>query len=181
MRRALAQMKNEGNMKKNHAKSLKYIKQAAENKANLILFPEVQLTEFFPQHERRDVSEYQLSINSEEVKAFQEVSHEYKIITVPNIYLKQGGKSYDASLFINENGEIQAFQNSVSIAMCNRVGCEEEMDFSGESIVIDANGNVIAKADDKEQIFYVDIDLSESKRVRGERPYTNLRRKEFYK
>ena len=35
-------------MKKNHAKSLKYIKQAAENKANLILFPEVQLTEFFP-------------------------------------------------------------------------------------------------------------------------------------
>ena len=168
-------------MKKNHAKSLKYIKQAAENKANLILFPEVQLTEFFPQHERRDVSEYQLSINSEEVKAFQEVSHEYKIITVPNIYLKQGGKSYDASLFINENGEIQAFQNSVSIAMSNRVGCEEEMDFSGESIVIDANGNVIAKADDKEQILYVDIDLSESKRVRGERPYTNLRRKEFYK
>ena len=63
MRIALAQMKNEGNMKKNHAKSLKYIKQAAENKANLILFPEVQLTEFFPQHEGRDVSEYRLSIN----------------------------------------------------------------------------------------------------------------------
>ena len=30
MRIALAQMKNEGNMKKNHAKSLKYIKQATE-------------------------------------------------------------------------------------------------------------------------------------------------------
>ena len=65
--------------------------------------------------------------------------------------------------------------------MSNRVGCEEEMDFSGESIVVDANGNVIAKADDKEQILYVDIDLSESKRVREKRPYTNLRRKEFYK
>ena len=70
---------------------------------------------------------------------------------------------------------------SVVIAMSNRVGCEEEMDFSGESIVVDANGNVIAKADDKEQILYVDIDLSESKRVREKRPYTNLRRKEFYK
>ena len=55
------------------------------------------------------------------------------------------------------------------------------MDFSGESIVVDANGNVIAKADDKEQILYVDIDLSQSKRVREKRPYTNLRRKEFYK
>ena len=65
--------------------------------------------------------------------------------------------------------------------MSNRVGCEEEMNFSGESIVVDANGNVIAKADDKEQILYVDIDLSESKRVREKRPYTNLRRKEFYK
>ena len=65
--------------------------------------------------------------------------------------------------------------------MSNRVGCEEEMDFSGESIVVDANGNVIAKADDKEQILYVDIDLSESKRVREKRLYTNLRRKEFYK
>lgn len=65
--------------------------------------------------------------------------------------------------------------------MSNRVSCEEEMDFSGESIVVDANGNVIAKADDKEQILYVDIDLSESKRVREKRPYTNLRRKEFYK
>ena len=265
MRIALAQMKNEGNMKKNHAKSLKYIKQAAENKANLILFPEVQLTEFFPQHEGRDVSEYRLSISSKEVKAFQKVSYENKIITVPNIYLEQDGKAYDASLFINENGEIQgiqkmvhiaqakqfyeqdyyapsddgfkvfdtsfgrigivvcfdrhypesirtealmdadliliptvntkaepsdmfewelrvqAFQNSVAIAMSNRVGCEEEMNFSGESIVVDANGNVIAKADDKEQILYVDIDLSESKRVREKRPYTNLRRKEFYK
>lgn len=76
---------------------------------------------------------------------------------------------------------VQAFQNSVAIAMCNRVGVEGEMDFSGESIVVDANGNVIAKADDKEQIIYVDIDLHESDTIRRNKPYTSLRRIELYK
>ena len=51
MRIALAQMKNSGSMKANLDKSMELIKEAAENKANLILFPEVQLTEFFPQYE----------------------------------------------------------------------------------------------------------------------------------
>ena len=55
------------------------------------------------------------------------------------------------------------------------------MDFSGESIVVDANGNVVAKAEDKEQVLYVDIDLSDSLKIRQSRPYTNLRRKELYK
>ena len=52
---------------------------------------------------------------------------------------------------------VQAFHNSTIIAMCNRVGAEGDMDFSGESIVVDANGDVIAKANDNEQILYVDL------------------------
>lgn len=49
--------------------------------------------------------------------------------------------------------------------MCNRVGLEGEMDFSGESIVVDANGNVLEKADDRERLLYADIDLTESKKI----------------
>ena len=75
---------------------------------------------------------------------------------------------------------VQAFHNSLYIAMCNRVGMEGEMDFSGESIIVDANGNTVLKADDREQILYADIDLAQSCEIRGRRPYTNLRRKEFY-
>lgn len=75
---------------------------------------------------------------------------------------------------------VQAFQNSVAIAMCNRVGCEGQMEFSGESIVVDASGNVIIKAGDQEEILYADIDLSDSRKIRERRPYTNLRRKEWY-
>lgn len=265
MRIALAQMKNSGNMQDNLDKSIELIRKAAENKADLILFPEVQLTEFFPQYEGQDVTKYRLKIDSKEVKAFQNVSRECSIISVPNIYLEENGKAYDASLFIGTDGEIkeiqkmvhvaqadrfyeqdyytpsddgfkvidtvygkigivvcfdrhypesirtealmgadliliptvntkaepsemfewelrvQAFQNSVAVAMCNRVGCEGEMDFSGESIVVDANGMVVAKAGDEEQIVYVDIDISNSAKIRESRPYTGLRRTEMYK
>ena len=76
---------------------------------------------------------------------------------------------------------VQAFQNSVAVVMCNRVGCEGEMDFSGESIAVDANGEVIAKADDEEQILYVDIEIRDSGRIRKSRPYTELRRTEVYR
>lgn len=265
MRIALAQMKNEGSMRDNLDKSIEFIKEAAEHKADLILFPEVQLTEFFPQYEGRDVTKYRLKIDSEEVKKFQTASRDYSIMSVPNIYLEENGKPYDASLFIGADGEIkgiqkmvhvaqaelfyeqdyytpsddgfkvfdteygkigivvcfdrhypesirtealmgadliliptvntkaepsemfewelrvQAFQNSVAVVMCNRVGCEGEMDFSGESIAVDANGKVVAKAGDEEQIVYVDMEIADSGKIRESRPYTGLRRTEFYR
>ena len=67
-----------------------------------------------------------------------------------------------------------------AIAMCNRIGVEGEMDFAGESMAVDANGEILARADDTEQIVYVDINLERSREVRKKRPYTQLRRKEFY-
>ena len=67
-----------------------------------------------------------------------------------------------------------------AIAMCNRVGVEGEMDFAGESMAVDANGEILARADDTEQIVYVDFNLEKSGKVREKRPYTRLRRKEFY-
>ena len=75
---------------------------------------------------------------------------------------------------------VQAFQNSVYIAMCNRVGIEGKMDFSGESIVVDYNGEMIACADDKEQLLIADINLSDATKVREQKPYMKHRRPQFY-
>ena len=75
---------------------------------------------------------------------------------------------------------IPAMQNNVFIAMCNRVGVEHEMHFCGESIVVDPNGDVLAKADDTEQILYADIDFDVIPTSREARPYLGLRRPEFY-
>lgn len=55
------------------------------------------------------------------------------------------------------------------------------MDFSGESMVVDANRNVMTKASDEEQIIYVEVDLAESREIRKRKNYTNLRRTELYK
>lgn len=264
MKIAMVQMCNSGTMEINLQKSIGAIKEASANGADLVLFPEVQLTEFFPQYRNKDVSEYAINISSAPVNEFRNACAENKIIAVPNIYLKENDKCYDASLFIGSDGNIkgiqkmvhvaqaeqfyeqdyyepsdtgfhvldtefgkigivvcfdrhypesirteaimgadliliptvntksepsqmfewelrvQAFQNSVAIAMCNRAGTEGQMEFSGESISVDANGNVITKADDKEQIVYFDINLSDSQKIRNSRPYTNLRRKDFY-
>lgn len=65
--------------------------------------------------------------------------------------------------------------------MCNRIGQESEMNFSGESIVVNQNGEAIKKAGDQEEIIYVDIDLSDSKKIRESRPYTQLRRTKCYR
>lgn len=75
---------------------------------------------------------------------------------------------------------IPAMQNNIFIAMCNRVGIEGEMDFAGQSIVVDPNGDVVVKADDKEQIVYADIDLTMIQGCRDKRPYINLRRPQVY-
>ena len=264
MRLALIQMPNYGSMELNLNKSLRAIELAARQGADIVLFPEVQLTEFFPQYPGQDVSKYAVSMDGEIVNKFCDMCKINKISAVPNLYLLENGRTYDASIFIDKNGKIkgsqkmvhvaqaeqfyeqdyytpsddgfrvfdtefgkigivvcfdrhypesirtetlqgadliliptvntksepsqmfewelrvQAFQNSVILAMCNRVGTEGNMCFSGESIVVNAKGEVLAKADDTDQIMYVDIDMQESLKIREEKPYTQLRRPEFY-
>jgi predicted amidohydrolase len=255
MKLAMAQMKNEGSLEKNLAKSIAAIQKSAEQGADLILFPEVHLTEFFPQYPGQNVVSYGIAMDSDIVAAFQDACAQNHIAAVPNIYLKENGKFFDASLFIDKNGEItgvqkmvhiaqteqfyeqdyyepsdtgfqvfdtdlgkigivvcfdrhypesirteslmgadliliptvntkirvQAFQNSVAIAMCNRVGAEGDMVFAGESFLADPNGNIMVKADDKERLIFAEMDIQTAEKIRNKKPYTTLRRMEWYK
>lgn len=261
---AIYQMSGGGSVPLNLAKSTAAIEAAAAAGAALVLFPEVQLTEFFPQYEGRDVRDYATRLDGEIVAEFRRTCRRHHIMAVPNLYLEEGGRLYDASILIGRDGDIigvqkmvhiaqapqfyeqdyytpsdegfkvfdtdigkigivvcfdrhypesvrteallgaqliliptvnvkaeplemfewevrvQAFQNSVAIAMANRVGREGAMDFAGESLAVDADGNVIVKADDTEQLVYAEIDAAQSDVVRARRPYTNLRRREWY-
>lgn len=49
---------------------------------------------------------------------------------------------------------VQAMQNQAFIAMCNRVGTEDKMQFAGESIVIHPGGEVIVKVNDQDTEYY---------------------------
>lgn len=79
---------------------------SGEHGADLILFPEVQLTEFFPQYRGQDVRRYRLGLESPEVQAFRKASREWNIWAAPNVYLEENGKAYDASLLIGADGQI---------------------------------------------------------------------------
>lgn len=264
MKIAMCQMAMSHSRKENLEKSLSALYEAAAAGAELILYPEIQLSRFFPQYPGRDASDMALAIDSEEVMAFRRACRETGIIAVPNFYLEEKGGCYDTSVFIGADGEIigkqkmvhiaqaeqfyeqdyyapsdegflvfdtphgkigavicfdrhypesirtealmgadliliptantkaepsemfkwelrvQAFQNSVAVAMCNRAGREDAMHFSGESVAVDANGNIIALGGDKEEIIYAQIDLRQSAGIRNSRPYTQLRRPEHY-
>lgn len=104
-----------------------------------------------------------------------EVMMDADLILIPTVNTKQEPlKMFEMELCV------QAFQNSVPIAMCNRVGKEDEMDFARESMFVSANGETIVKADDTEQLIVTRIDLTEVKTIRQSKPYTSLRKTNWY-
>ena len=264
MRIALIQFSPTSDMQENKKSILDFMEQAASQGADLVCTPEVCLSPFFPQHPGREVSHFAVCLDDPIVKAFQEACRTLSLAASPNIYLQEGDKRFDASLYINACGEVlgtsrmvhicqapcfyeqdyytpsdtgfevyatdigkigivicfdrhlpesirtcalkgaqiiliptantrgepremfewelrvAAMQNGVFIALCNRVGVEDAMDFYGESIVVDPHGNIIAKAGETEQLLIADIDLSEVEVARKNRPYLALRRPETY-
>ena len=264
MKIALVQSALSENMEKNLTNALSSMDEAASQGAELVCFPEIQLSPFFPQYAGKDVSRYAIPIEHHMVKSLQEKCRSLNLVGFPNIYLQEGKNRFDASPVIDSDGSllgiskmvhvvqvpfffeqdyyapsdsgfqvfdtaigkvgvvicfdrhypesirscalkgakliviptantrgeplemfewelrIPAMQNGVFIAMCNRVGVEGEMNFCGESIVVDPNGEVVAKADDRDQILYADIDFAKVGQARKNRPYLELRRPEAY-
>ena len=262
MKLALAQISMTSNMQENLEKSLLFCDQA--DGTDLLFFPEIQLSPFFPQYEKRNVDCYCLQPDSVEISKLKEKAAQHHYYLSPNVYLERQGKRYDTSLWITPDGQladtaqmihiaqakqfyeqdyytpsdtgfkvfdtpfgkigivicydrhlpesirtctlkgadliiiptantkaepmemfewemrVQAMQNQVFIAMCNRVGREDAMDFSGESLVIHPSGDILAKADDSEQLLTCEINLQEASQLRNKIPYLKTRRPECY-
>ncbi len=264
MKIALAQIALKGNIEENFCKNLDYIGTAAEKGADLICFPELQLSPFFPQYPGRDASAYLLNTGSGYIQEICKICRTHHIFAVPNFYIEEDGRCYDMSLLIDNTGEIigrqkmvhiaqcenfyeqdyytpseegfqvfdtpfgkigivvcfdrhypesirteallgaeliiiptantkaepsemfqweirvQAFQNSVNIAMCNRVGTEGRMEFSGESVIVGYDGEVIACANAEENLLIAEISLTDATKTRQQKPYMKHRRPSLY-
>lgn len=120
MKIAVCQMKMEHTQEANLRKCLAAIETAAENGADMIVFPELTLMPFFPQYEKLDVEDRVLVSDSQTVGAFRDACRKNGIYAVPNFYLSEGGKRYDASLLITPEGEIQGIQKMVHIAQAEQ-------------------------------------------------------------
>ena len=251
-----------GSMPENAEKALRFCDEAAGS--DLLFFPEIQLTPFFPQYPGRNADAYVSRADDAFLSAMTEKAGQNRLYISPNLFMEDGGKRYDRSLWITPDGKIagnasmvhifqgerffeqdyyspsgdgfkvfdtpfgkvgivicfdrhisesirtcalkgaeliiiptantkaepmelfeweirvQAMQNQVFIAMCNRTGREDAMDFAGESLIAGPKGNLVFKADDREQLITAEIDLNEVRLERESRPWLGLRRKEFY-
>ena len=76
---------------------------------------------------------------------------------------------------------VAAFQNGYFVALCNRVGPEECLEFAGESFVCSPDGRVLARAGQgSEETLHARIDRSEVQRSHARRLFLRDRRPELY-
>ena len=76
---------------------------------------------------------------------------------------------------------VAAFQNGYYVALCNRVGREDAMTFSGESFICGPDGTVIARAPQGEDTVLIeDIDLAAVRDSHARRLFLKHRRPELY-
>jgi len=76
---------------------------------------------------------------------------------------------------------VAAFQNGYFIALCNRVGQEENLTFAGESFVCGPDGEIVARAGRLETtILSADVDLDSAARSHARRLFMRHRRPELY-
>ncbi|MGH9203001.1 MAG: carbon-nitrogen hydrolase family protein, partial [Vicinamibacterales bacterium] len=77
--------------------------------------------------------------------------------------------------------QVAAFQNGYFVALCNRVGREDCVDFAGESFVCAPDGRVLARArPGGDEILYVDVDLATTARSHARELFMKHRRPELY-
>lgn len=116
MRLALAQYALSSDLKSNLAKVLEFMHAASKQGAQLIIFPELCLSPFFPQFPGQDVSKYVLRIDDESIREIQTACRQLSLAACPNVYLQEGPRRFDASLMISADGEIQGVSKMVHIA-----------------------------------------------------------------
>lgn len=243
MRLALAQMQMNNNLETNLEKTMNFMRKAKNARADMIFFPEIQLSPFFPKYAAGNASQWLLNQEHEAVMSIRQLCRELGIFASPNLYLSIDGKNYDASLMIDSRGNImgiskmvhiaqaenfyeqdyyspsddgfkvyrtpfgpvgivicydrhfpgsiqscaeqgaklvliptanltcepmelfeweirvQAYQNHLFAAMCNRVGPEDHLRFAGESLIAAPDGSLLLKAGETEDFLIADISL----------------------
>jgi N-carbamoylputrescine amidase len=74
-----------------------------------------------------------------------------------------------------------AFQNGYHIALCNRVGKEDTLEFAGESFVCGPYGEIIARAPQgQDHLLVAEVDLSANQQAPARRLFMRHRRPDLY-
>lgn len=120
MKIAMYQMRMHEDVQANIEKSLNALREAAGMGAELIVYPEIQLSPFFPQFEKQNVVNYAMTLSHPFITGMQEACREYHIMAAPNVYLCENGRYFDTTLLISSTGEIIGAQKMVHIAQAEQ-------------------------------------------------------------
>ena len=111
MKIALVQMSMGKEISENLDKSLKYC-DMAEN-CDLVFFPEIQLTPFFPQYHNICVDHYCIDMDNDALVRLCQKAREHRYYLSPNVYLESEGARYDTSLWISPEGKITSHRMKI--------------------------------------------------------------------
>ena len=117
---AAVQMSMTENMEDNFRKSIKYLHTAKEQGADIVLYPEIQLSPFFPQYESFDADKFLINSEHKYFKDFCAACRENSIMASPNFYFEDNGKKYDMSFLIGIDGNVIGSQKMVHIAQAEK-------------------------------------------------------------
>jgi len=107
MRLALAQFKTTSDHASCVARGLRAVEQAAGEGAALIVFPELSFTPFYPQYKAPpDVASLAEPIRGSTVTQFQEAAACHGIVTIINLFERDGDQTYDTSPVIDADGTL---------------------------------------------------------------------------
>jgi predicted amidohydrolase len=116
MRLALAQYAFTSDVSANLETVLAALRDAKQRGADLVIFPELCVSPFFPQFARQDASRYAMKIDDRCIKEIQATCRQLKVMASPNVYLSEDGTCFDASLIIDAQGAIHGVSKMVHIA-----------------------------------------------------------------
>jgi predicted amidohydrolase len=126
MRLALAQYGLDAEVESNLARALDFVCRAGNAAADLILFPELCFSPFFPQFAGRDATRYAMQLDDECIQQIRSACRRLQIAASPNVYLRENERLFDASLMIERDGKILGVSKMVHIA---QMPCFYEQDY----------------------------------------------------
>ena len=74
----------------------------------------------------------------------------------------------------------RAIENQCYVAAVNRVGTGNKIEYVGDSMIIDPQGNILATSYNNEELIVADIDLEEVHKLRNSFKVKDDRRNDFY-
>ena len=120
LRTGLAQMSMTRDPEENLSRGIGYLQNAAGKGVQLICFPELQFSPFFPQYPGQDATAYLMDLDHPVLIRFREAVAASKMVTVANFYMQTNEGSYDASPLFGSDGTILGISKMVHIVQIPR-------------------------------------------------------------